>query len=88
MLESVKRGDVTQSSFAFTVRDDEWIFEDDKIIRMVHRVDKLYDVSPVTYPAYVDATAAMRSLDKFNDIKRELEKRLVVLERIKAPKWA
>lgn len=88
LLESVKRGDVTQSSFAFTVRDDEWLFEDDKIIRMVHRVEKLYDVSPVTYPAYVDATAAMRSLDKFNDIKRELEKRLAVLERIKAPKWA
>jgi HK97 family phage prohead protease len=88
LLESVRRGDVTQSSFAFTVRDDEWLFEDDKIIRRVHRVEKLYDVSPVTYPAYTDATAAMRSLDKFKNVKRELEKRLAVLERIKAPKWA
>jgi HK97 family phage prohead protease len=88
LLESVKRGDITQSSFAFTVREDEWLYEDDEIVRVVHRADKLYDVSPVTYPAYTDATAAMRSLDKFKNIKRDLQKRLNDLERIKTPKWA
>jgi HK97 family phage prohead protease len=88
LLESVKRGDITQSSFAFTVREDEWLYEDGEIVRVVHRADKLYDVSPVTYPAYTDATAAMRSLDKFKNIKRDLQKRLNDLERIKTPKWA
>lgn len=88
LLESVKRGDITQSSFAFTVDEDEWLYEDDEIIRVVHRAARLYDVSPVTYPAYTDATAAMRSLDKFKNIKRDLQKRLEVLERVKVPKWA
>ena len=65
VLDPIKRGDVTGSSFAFKVsRDgDEWTKEGDIVIRYVHKIQRLYDVSPVTYPAYPDTQAAQRSLE-------------------------
>ncbi|MCP4072125.1 MAG: HK97 family phage prohead protease, partial [Hyphomicrobiales bacterium] len=64
------RGDITQSSFAFTVKDDTWEEIDSGYLRTIKEVDQLYDVSPVTYPAYPDADAGLRSLDEF---KKSLE---------------
>lgn len=63
----VKRGDVTQMSFAFRVKHpdgDEWIQEKDgKLKRILKRggAEKLYDVSPVTYPAYPQTSVHARS---------------------------
>lgn len=65
LLESIKRGDVDQSSFAFTVEEDEWLEVDGVIIRTIQKVKRLYDVSPVTYPAYPDATVGVRSLEQY-----------------------
>ena len=54
---------VTGSSFAFTVGDDNWEQGDDGLwLRTIKRIDRLYDVGPVTYPAYPAASAALRSL--------------------------
>lgn len=59
------RGDVTQSSFAFRVAPDavEWDEDPDTglLIRIIHRFSGLYDVSPVTYPAYPSATSGTRA---------------------------
>lgn len=65
-VRCIARGDVTQSSFGFEVVKDEWDYSDpDRIVRTLKEV-KLYDVSPVTYPAYldteVDIKRAIRSL--------------------------
>lgn len=66
LLEMLKRGDVSQSSFAFTVDEERWDEKTgQKPIRTIMKVKRLYDVSPVTYPAYPDTTAATRSLDEF-----------------------
>ena len=59
----IKRGDIDQQSFAFRVAKDTW--EDlDKDIpkRTILEVEELLDVSVVTYPAYADTSAALRSL--------------------------
>lgn len=62
LLISLQRGDINQSSFGFTVAEDEWEFRDDgPDVRTITRVDRLFDVSPVTYPAYPDTTVAQRS---------------------------
>ncbi|MCP3669090.1 MAG: HK97 family phage prohead protease [Gammaproteobacteria bacterium] len=70
LLVSMGRGDVDQSSFAFTVKDDEWEEKDGQYIRTIKKADRLFDVSPVTYPAYPDADAGLRSLEEF---KKSLE---------------
>ena len=50
----VQRGDVTQSSFAFSI--SERSFDDG--VMVIEKVGQLYDVSPVTYPAY-EATSVV-----------------------------
>ena len=58
--ESVKRGDITQSSFAFTIDKQSW--NEERTVRSVDKVRQLLDVSPVTYPAYAAATVQARDL--------------------------
>lgn len=55
LLEMLKRGDITESSFAFSVDSggDEWIKGvGDTYLRRIIRFNKIYDVSPVYTPAY------------------------------------
>lgn len=59
VVESIKRGDVDGSSFAFRVLDEELKKEDGKYVREITRVN-LFDVGPVTYPAYAAATSGYR----------------------------
>lgn len=61
---AMKRGDLDQMSFAFTVAEDEWREDHDteEVERTITRVADLFDVSVVTYPAYPDTDAAMREL--------------------------
>lgn len=73
VAEKIKRGDVSQSSFAFRVKDDKWETRNGKEHRTVVKFKRLIDVSPVTYPAYPDATVGMRSLNKIqDDYKKDL----------------
>lgn len=63
LIESMKRGDIQESSFAFSVAEEEWADPDDtrKLpTRVIKRVKQLYDVSPVTYPAYPTTTSEAR----------------------------
>lgn len=56
--ESVKRGDISQSSFAFTIDEQSW--NEERTVRSIDKVRTLLDVSPVTYPAYSAATVQAR----------------------------
>lgn len=82
LMTSIERGDVTQMSFAFSVRPNgqSWGQDDDgNDVRTLTNV-RLYDVSPVTYPAYTETDVAVRS---FNDWKKTQEKPDYSLERRK-----
>lgn len=57
LAESMRRGDINESSFAFTIERDEWT--DD--LRTIREVRGLYDVSVVTRGAYPQTTSAIRS---------------------------
>lgn len=63
MLELFRRGDLTQSSFGFTVEKDSWRMEDGQQVRYIERVGSLFDVSPVVYPAYSQASSGLRSAE-------------------------
>ncbi len=64
MHRMVARGDVTQSSFGFEVVAQEWrdTGKAGTLPLRVIRSAKLYDVSPVTYPAYAQTTVTSRDL--------------------------
>jgi HK97 family phage prohead protease len=63
MLELFRRGDLSQSSFGFTVEKDSWRMEDGQHVRYIERVGSLFDVSPVVYPAYTAASSGLRSAE-------------------------
>jgi len=60
----IARGDVSGSSFSFRVKTEEWIYPDegsaDLPLRIIHEYAELYDVGPVTFPAYEDTTSEAR----------------------------
>ena len=73
LVKSIERGDVTQSSFAFQVGDDDWDEDDDgRLIRTIKTVKRLFDISPVTYPAYPDTSVVARYLEQQSQIKSNL----------------
>ena len=66
VVEGLKRGDYSQSSFAFTVESESWTKEaDGSYLRTITKIGGLYDVSIVANPAYTDTSVALRSLDAF-----------------------
>lgn len=66
VVEGLKRGDYSQSSFAFTVESETWSKEEDgTYLRTINKVGDLFDVSIVANPAYTDTEVALRSLDKY-----------------------
>lgn len=56
---AVKRGDISSMSFAFTVAEDS--HDPQMNLRTVTRVGKIYDVSPVSFPAYPTTTIQARA---------------------------
>jgi phage head maturation protease len=59
-------------SFAFRVaRDGERWYEDEEgvVIREVNRFSRLFDVSPVTYPAYQEADSGVRSMKAWQEAR-------------------
>jgi uncharacterized protein len=68
----VRRGDVTQMSFAFTVAEEKWS-EDDETgdeTRTLLTADRLFDVSLVTYPAYPGTDGGMRDGEAAEIVRR------------------
>ncbi|MCU1590034.1 MAG: peptidase [Frankiales bacterium] len=64
LVSKVRNGLVTQSSFGFYCDEDDWGWTEQGFpLRRVLRA-RLADVSPVTRPAYLDATTGLRSLSE------------------------
>jgi len=58
VMSALRRGDVSQMSFAFETVKDSW--SDDRRTRELREV-KLFDVSVVTYPAYEETMVQLRN---------------------------
>jgi len=84
LLVSMERGDISQSSFAFTIQDDSWDKENGRDIRTINKVKRLYDVSPVSIPAYPganDLAVAQRSLAIYNEQKQRRDEEIDLIKR-------
>lgn len=57
--EHASRGDISGSSCGWFVEEEEWVTDGERNIRNLHRL-RLFDVSPVTFPAYEDTSVSTR----------------------------
>ena len=80
LLEYLNRGEIDSSSFAFTVKRDEWKNGDDgKHYRRILEIDQIFDISPVFCSAYPEAICQKRNkpsdyVDKINTLeKRDMD---------------
>lgn len=78
LLEYLSRGEITTSSFAFVVDQndgDEW-YRDEKnqLRRTIKKIYRLYDVSPVFEPAYLETDCTKRKLDEIANLDDYLKK--------------
>lgn len=74
IYELVQRGDICQCSFCFAISKggDEWtVREDGEWMRDIYHIDNLYDISCVNTPAYDDTSIFARSLEIFNEAKKQ-----------------
>lgn len=76
LLEYLSRGEITTSSFAFVVDKndgDEWFRdENNQLRRHIKKIYRLYDVSPVFEPAYLETDCVKRKLEDIDTINEKL----------------
>jgi HK97 family phage prohead protease len=80
LIISMKRGDINQMSFGFRTIADKWAKLDGEWTRTLLEVD-LFDVSPVTYPAYLLTDISVRSMQEA--IKLEIPDNLYMIDLMK-----
>lgn len=82
---AVARGDITGMSFMFHVKDDLWETENDVLVRHIQKIDKIFDVSAVTVPAYPSTSISARSAGFETDDEQEQRKKAekIELEKLK-----
>ena len=76
LLSYLTRGEITTSSFAFTVADggDRWYRDNNGTLRReIMKIDKLFDVSPVFTAAYEQTNCTRRKLEEIDCITNKLE---------------
>lgn len=62
LMISLERGDINQSSFGFWVNEERWETINELNIRTLIDFKRLFDVSPVTFPAYPVTSAEARAM--------------------------
>jgi hypothetical protein len=78
VAQNISLGFIKGSSFAFSCVGEEWEYEvaqmdgQKKDVRTITKIGKVYDVSPVTYPAYQQTSVGLR--------KRQIEKQPDLLD--------
>lgn len=77
LLSYLTRGEITTSSFAFSLPEeggDRWYrSEDGTLHRDILKIERLFDVSPVFEPAYEATSVSRRKLDEITTIEEKLD---------------
>jgi len=73
LAENIRMGNVSTSSFGFTVADDSWERRDGMNLRTINSVGTLFDVSPTTQGAYPTTEVAIRSMEAALSAEEEVE---------------
>lgn len=94
LVENIRSGLINQCSFAFTIPQEEraqdWVKSEERgmLERTINKIDKLFDVSMVTTPAYNDTevvigSRGMEMVEELNHepINNEIQRMLVELDK-------
>lgn len=78
VIEAIKRGDLTDASFAFTIDAEDpdaqkWEKRDGYYYRTIYKIAQLYDISNVWTGAYAEASSEIRS-NTIQDYSEEINK--------------
>ena len=80
IAEEIRSGLLTGQSFGFTVLKDEWSdLDSDHPKRTITEIGEIFDVGPVTYPAYPDTRVALRSLENAKKTVEEPKEEKITL---------
>jgi len=71
LITSIERGDINQMSFGFTVEEEKWDTVEGIDVRELRKV-KLFDVSPVTFPAYPSTDVGVRAMESYENYRAEV----------------
>lgn len=73
VLETVRRGDTQGSSFQFTIAPDgeKWSMRGGKAFREVTKFGGVYEMGPVSEPAYPDTSIGARSLEAMEAAEKQ-----------------
>jgi HK97 family phage prohead protease len=85
MFEDIRTGNYSQMSFSFVVARGGEHFEEEvrKVTRVIDRIEKLYDVSAVSFPANPGTDIGVAYRDLFNGVieRREAERLKAIHDR-------
>lgn len=81
IYKMIKAGLLDKMSFAFSVRKQEWDYEND--IRRITEISQLFDVSVVDVPAYDDTEIYARSKESYEKEKEQYKQEKLEKEKLK-----
>jgi uncharacterized protein len=70
-----KADNISGSSFSFRIGDESWTRENGGDIRTITKIETLYDVGPVTFPAYRSASSRLRTIEAIGDLAEEAKRK-------------
>ena len=75
LVSAIERRDIDGMSFIFTIGDEEWQdLETDHPTRIITRIDQIFEVSAVIFPAYDQTTINARNAEALENAKAALER--------------
>ncbi len=74
LYSAVERGDISGMSFMFSIDDEEWEdLESDHPLRHIRKIDSVFEVSAVTFPAYEATEISARAKETLESVKSTLD---------------
>lgn len=86
LYSRIERGDVDQCSFGFEILEEETEWRDDGSVHWTIKRVKLYEVSPVTFPAYEDTSVSARRRD-YDEIRERRTETWKAKTKERLSKW-
>ena len=86
LYSRIERGDVDQCSFGFEILEEETKWRDDGSVHWTLKRVKLYEVSPVTFPAYEDTSVSARRRD-YDEIRERRTEAWKAKTKERLSKW-